>query len=98
MSASVEVGLAVDLRMEIRPMTKKLGLLVSMTACLIALVATPALAEGSKLPDETDVGAVVVQDPSGLSFTGANVSVWMILAAGLLLIGVPPPLPAPRPP
>jgi len=69
-------------------MTKKLGLLVSMTACLIALVATPALAEGSNLPDETDVGAVVVQDPSGLSFTGANVSVWMILAAGLLLIGV----------
>ena len=48
-------------------MTKKLGLLVSMTACLIALVATPALAEGSNLPDETDVGAVVVQDPSGLS-------------------------------
>src|SRR3972149_7446395 len=93
MSASVEVGLAADLRMEIRPMTKKLGLLVSLTGCLIALGAAPALAEGSNLPDETDVGAVVVQDPSGLSFTGANVSVWMILAAGLLLLRAAPRLP-----
>ena len=70
-------------------MTKKLGLLVPTTACLVVLVATPALAEGSNLPDETDVGAVVIhQAPSGLSFTGANVSVWMVLAVGMLLVGV----------
>ena len=72
-----------------RPMMKKLGLLVPMTLCLIALVATPALA-GSELPPPRDPvgGITIVQAPSGLSFTGANVSVWMVLAVGLLLIGV----------
>jgi len=72
-----------------RPMMKKLGLLVPMTVCLIALVATPAFA-GSELPPPRDAvgGITIVQAPSGLSFTGANVTMWMVLSVGLLLIGL----------
>jgi len=68
---------------------KRLGLLAAMTACLIALVATPVFA-GSELPppDNPGVGGTVVQPPSELGFTGANVTMWMVLAVGLLLIGV----------
>jgi len=72
-----------------RPMMKKLRLVVPMTVCLIASVATPAFA-GSELPPPRDAvgGITIVQAPSGLSFTGANVTMWMVLSVGLLLIGL----------
>jgi len=73
-------------------MIRKLGLLVPSAICLVVLLAAPALA-GSELPppDDPNVQGVVVQPPGatgGIAFTGGNVRMWMVLAVGLLVIGV----------
>jgi len=73
-------------------MIRKLGLLVPSAICLVVLLAVPALA-GSELPppDDPNVHGVVVQPPGatgGVAFTGANVRMWMVIAVGLLVVGV----------
>lgn len=75
-------------------MMKKLAILIPAAVSLMSLVAVPALA-GSELPPPIVRGEVaqpgVVQPgggPGGLVFTGADVSVWMLLVAGLLMIGI----------
>jgi len=73
-------------------MMKRLGLLVPSAVCLVVLMAVPALA-GSELPppDDPNVRGVVVHPPGAtgeIAFTGGNVRMWMVLAAGLLVIGM----------
>ena len=64
---------------------------------LTMLTAMPALAQGSQVPTpEDDVGPQVivrapenvVQAPGGVAFTGSEITLWMVLAAALLAVGV----------
>jgi LPXTG-motif cell wall-anchored protein len=52
-------------------------------------VATPAFGVELPPPGGDPVhGLTIVKAPSGLSFTGANVTMWMVLSVGMLLIGL----------
>lgn len=53
---------------------------------LSLLLAAPAWAGSEVLPPE--VGGTVITPPDGTAFTGASVSMWMVLAAALFLGGV----------
>ena len=65
---------------------------------LMLLTAMPAMAEGgSNVPEpKSDVGPQVivrapenvVQAPGGVAFTGSEITLWMVLAAALLAVGV----------
>ena len=65
---------------------------------LTLLTAMPALAQGSGLPPDVGPQVIVrapdrapgdvVQAPGGVAFTGSEVTVWMVLAAALLAVGV----------
>jgi LPXTG-motif cell wall-anchored protein len=64
---------------------------------LTLLTAMPALAQSNVGTPEEDVGPQVivrapggdvVQAPGGVAFTGSEVTLWMVLAAALLAVGV----------
>ena len=65
---------------------------------LTLLTAMPAMAEGgSNVPGpKPDVGPQVivrapenvVQAPGGVAFTGSEITLWMVLAAALLAVGI----------
>jgi hypothetical protein len=66
---------------------------------LSLLTAMPAMAQGSNLgpPEVDDVGPQVivrapggdvVQAPGGVAFTGSEITLWMVLAAAFLAVGV----------
>ena len=66
---------------------------------LTMLTAMPALAQGSQVPNPEveDVGpqvivrapgGEVVQAPGGVAFTGSEITLWMVLAAAFLAVGV----------
>jgi LPXTG-motif cell wall-anchored protein len=66
---------------------------------LTLLTAMPALAQGSNVgtPEEEHVGPQVivrapggdvVQAPGGVAFTGSEITLWMVLAAALLAVGI----------
>ena len=77
---------------------KRFGYALNGGLFLTLLTAMPALAQ-SNVP-EPDVGPQVivrapggapgdvVQAPGGVAFTGSEVTVWMVLAAALLAVGV----------
>jgi LPXTG-motif cell wall-anchored protein len=79
---------------------KRFGYALLVALSLTLLTAMPALA-GSNVPPpaEDDVGPQVivqapgspgdvVQAPGGVAFTGSEVTLWMVLAAALLAVGV----------
>ena len=75
---------------------KKLGIAVFGVLGLTLLSATSALAQ-SNLPEPDVRGEVVVPqevvvppgaDPGGTAFTGTDITVWMVAAAALLVLGV----------
>ena len=80
---------------------KRFGYALVGALFLTLLTAMPALAEGgSNLPEpQEDVGPQiivqapntpgdVVQAPGGVAFTGSEITLWMVLAAALLAVGV----------
>jgi len=74
---------------------KKLAIVAFGAICAPVVLATSALAQ-SNLPPPEVAGEVVrnanVVDPGSragaLAFTGAQITVWMVAAAALLLLGV----------
>ena len=72
---------------------KKLAIVAFGAMCAPLFLATPALA-GSDLTPPKVLGEVVgkVADPGAqpgaLAFTGTQITVWMVAAAALLLLGV----------
>ena len=69
---------------------KKFGIAVFGVVGFTLLSVTSALAQ-STLPDPDVRGEVVVPPgagPGGTAFTGTDITVWMIMAAALLLLGV----------
>lgn len=76
-------------------MMKKLGIVALGSLCLNLLVAASALAQeeetdsvlNAPLNDDT-LPNVVVRPPGGTAFTGSEVTVWMVLAVALLVVGV----------
>jgi hypothetical protein len=70
---------------------KKLGLVLASATAFCLTVAAPALAKyppgvkgesGGSAPNAAGGGA------AGTAFTGANVSLWMILLAALAVVGI----------
>ena len=77
---------------------KKLGVAVFGVLGFTLLSATSALAQ-SNIPEPDVLGDVVVPPggdvvvppgagPGGTAFTGTDITVWMVIAAALLLLGV----------
>ena len=73
---------------------KKLGSAGFAAVLLVLLSAVPAFA-GSELPSPgDDVGGVIVHppgvDPGTTAFTGSglNVTLWMVVAVALLVVGI----------
>jgi LPXTG-motif cell wall-anchored protein len=66
---------------------KRLAFLVLGTVSFTVLSAASALAQ-SNIPPGGDVQGEVVTPPGGTAFTGGNVTVWMVLATALLLVGL----------
>ena len=78
---------------------KRFGYALMSGLFLTLLTAMPAMAQGSNVPtpEEVDVGPQVivrapggdvVQAPGGVAFTGSEITLWMVLAAALLAVGV----------
>ena len=79
---------------------KRFGYALLSALSLTLLTAMPALAQGSVVePPVEDVGPQVivrapggpgdvVQAPGGVAFTGSEVTLWMVLAAALLAVGI----------
>lgn len=77
---------------------KRFGYALFGGLSLTLLTAMPALAEGgSSVPEPEDIGPQVivrapggdvVQAPGGVAFTGSEITLWMVLAAALLVVGV----------
>ena len=76
---------------------KRFGYALISGLFLTLLTAMPAMAEGgSNVPEPEDVGPQVivrapenvVQAPGGVAFTGSEITLWMVLAAALLAVGV----------
>lgn len=65
---------------------KRVAASILVGLCMTLLAASPALAQ-SEIPPP-DVGGTVVTPPDGTAFTGASVSLWIVLAAALLVAGV----------
>jgi LPXTG-motif cell wall-anchored protein len=73
---------------------KRLAFVMLGAVAFIALSAASALAQSNIPPGGDDVGGEVivrgevVTPPDGTAFTGGNITVWMVLVAGLLLVGL----------
>jgi LPXTG-motif cell wall-anchored protein len=77
---------------------KRFGYALVGALSLTLLTAMPAMAQGSNVgTPEEDVGPQVivrapggdvVQAPGGVAFTGSEITLWMVLAAALLAVGV----------
>jgi hypothetical protein len=71
---------------------KRFATLAFGTVCLTLLQIAPAIAQsgGSAVPpgDDDVLPNVVVRPPGGVAFTGSQVTVWMVIALGLLAVGV----------
>lgn len=72
---------------------RRIGATLLGTAGLVLAAAGPALAQAS-YPPAPPAGEIIVQDPgtgglgtSELAFTGAEISLWMIIAAALIVVG-----------
>lgn len=68
---------------------KKLGIVIG-ALCITLLGTASALAQDSVIPpgDDNVLPDVVVRAPGGTAFTGSEVTVWMVLAFALLVVGV----------
>lgn len=80
---------------------KGLGAAILGMTVLVVLLVVPAFAqsdlpspEASVQPTVTqvadapdDIAGEVITPPGGLAFTGDEVTVWMVIAAGLLVVG-----------
>lgn len=69
---------------------KRLASVVLGAICLNLILVVPALA-GSELNGPTQPGGTVVRPPGSTdatAFTGADITMWMVLAVGLLVVGV----------
>lgn len=71
---------------------KRLGIAALGAVMLVLLLVAPALAQ-SVIEEPPEIGPEVifpdvVTRPGGQAFTGIDVTVWMVLAAALLLLGV----------
>jgi hypothetical protein len=73
---------------------RKLGIVALGSLCLNLLVAATALAQeetdsvlNAPANDDTLPNAVV-RPPGGTAFIGSEVTVWMVLAVALLVVGV----------
>ena len=78
---------------------KRIAYALLSALSLTLMTAMPALAQSVVEPPVEDVGpqvivrapggpAEVVQAPGGVAFTGSEVTLWMVLAAALLAVGV----------
>lgn len=71
---------------------KKLGIAVLGALSLTLLSAITALAQegGSAIPpgEHEVLPDVILNAPGGVAFTGSEITVWMILAVALLVVGV----------
>lgn len=71
---------------------KRFATMALGTVCLTLLQISPAFAQngGSALPPNNDdvLPNVVVRPPGGVAFTGSQVTVWMVIAVTLLVVGV----------
>lgn len=68
---------------------RKFGFAVVGAVSLTLLSAASALAQSNIPPGDNDVAPnVIVRAPGGTAFTGSSVTVWMALAATLLVLGV----------
>lgn len=71
---------------------RKLGSVLLGTLVLNMVAMVPALADSVVPPPEPPEGIVVVPPGAdgvgGLAFTGGDVTVWMVLAMALLVLGV----------
>ena len=67
---------------------KRLATVVLGAICLNLMLVAPALA-GSEVPPP-EPGGTVVRPPGSdaTAFTGADISMWMVLAVALLVVGV----------
>lgn len=67
---------------------KRIGAALLAAAGLVLAVAGPALAQAS-YPPAPPSGETVVRDPGTgeLAFTGAEISLWMIIAVALIVVG-----------
>jgi hypothetical protein len=78
---------------------KRFGYALIGALSLTLLTAMPALAQSVVGPPDEDVGPQVivrapgspgdvVQAPGGVAFTGSEITLWMVLAAALIAVGV----------
>jgi LPXTG-motif cell wall-anchored protein len=78
---------------------KKFGYVLIGGLFLTLLTAMPAMAQSVVGPPDEEVGPQiivrapntpgdVVQAPGGVAFTGSEITLWMVLAAALLAVGV----------
>jgi membrane protein DedA with SNARE-associated domain len=78
---------------------KRFGYTLLSALSLTLLTAMPALAQSNVPEPQQDVGpqvivrapggpGEVVQAPGGVAFTGSEITLWMVLAAALLAVGV----------
>jgi len=67
---------------------KRLAFIVLGAVSFSVLSAASALAQSNIPPGGDDVRGEVVTPPGGTAFTGGNVTLWMVLAAALLLVGL----------
>lgn len=65
---------------------KKVASVIVAGLFLNLLLVSPAFA-GSDVPPP-EVGGTVITPPGGTAFTGASVTIWMVLAAALFIAGV----------
>lgn len=57
-------------------------------AGLVLTMGAPALAQGTYPPDPTGGSSITTETGGDLAFTGAEISVWMLVAGALILAGV----------
>lgn len=68
---------------------KRLASVVLGAICLNLILVVPALAGSEVKPPEP--GGTVIRPPGSTdatAFTGADITMWMVLAVGLLVVGV----------
>lgn len=70
---------------------KRFATMALGTVCLTLLQISPAFAGSAVPPNNNNDGVlpnVVVRPPGGVAFTGSQVTVWMVIAVALLVVGV----------
>jgi LPXTG-motif cell wall-anchored protein len=67
---------------------RRCGIAAAGGLLLNVMLAIPAFAGSEVTPPQPPQGIVVVRAPGGTAFTGSNITMWMVLAVALLVVGL----------